>query len=118
VLSLALAALAEFALIVAALIAHFSGNRNHAIVAFPVGWPPFYAVVYAIAYAIAVVDRSGPVLERYPQWYQALFPPFVRDLLNSCYAISPNIVLLVFPMFMAFTSAVIVWAAPTGQLNP
>ena len=118
ILSLAIAALAELALIVAVVIEYFSGNRNPVVFALPVAWPLYYAGVYGIAYAIAAVDQRGPAMDQYPKWYQALFPSFARHLLNAWFTISPNVALLAFPLVIAFMSAVLLWLAAVGQFNP
>ena len=114
-LSFGLAGLAEVGLIGGTSGLLSRGNGSAVLLAIPLAWPIFYGVVYAFAYAIALIDQGGPIMDRYPGWYQALFPPPARWLMNVFFSISANIALIAFPLPILFLSGLLVWAAVAGE---
>jgi hypothetical protein len=115
--SLALATIAELALLTAIAFAITSGNRNPGLLALPLIWPVFYAGVFGVSYAIAQLDQRGPMMEHYPQWYRDRLPRPAQWLLNTMFPIGPNIALLISPVIMNLMSGVVLWAAASGRLN-
>ena len=118
VFSLIMAGITEIAFIIASTAAYLLDNGNIGIFLLPFGWPLYYAILYGISYGIAIIDQGGTVFERFPRWYQDLFPSFVRRQLNAWYTISPNFALIAFSLVVMPMSGVVAWAALTGKLNP
>jgi hypothetical protein len=113
-----LAVVSELSAIAAAVVALAAGNRNPAVWILPLFLGLIYGLLYPLCYGIAVIDQKGPVSERFPGWYRALYPRWQLDLADAMYGPMANVFLVAFPAGGTFISLIVLWIALTGQLNP